>query len=149
MIVGFVSSWITSIWRDCPRYLSGVREWRGRGGRVSGFGVDRVRMSMSGGKDPTQMTDEDWKQVLSPEEFRVLREKGTERAGTGEYDKMYPVKGHFKCAGCGNPLYSAQSKFNSGCGWPAFDKCYQGSLKVEVDRTWGMTRTEIMYVSSL
>ena len=64
----------------------------------------------------------EWKQSLTPEEYHVIREKGTERPGTGEYDKQYPKEGYFACRACGNPLYSAQSKFNSGCGWPAFDK---------------------------
>ena len=57
------------------------------------------------------------KKELDQFSFQVLRKKGTEPAGTGEYDKFYPTEGHFVCKGCGNPLYSAESKFNSGCGW--------------------------------
>ena len=63
---------------------------------------------------------------LSKEEYHVIREKGTERAGSGEYDKQYPTKGYFACRACLAPLYSAGAKFKSGCGWPAFDKCIQG-----------------------
>lgn len=58
--------------------------------------------------------------MLSAEEFHVLRQKGTERPGTGEYDKFYPKAGKFVCRGCGNPLYTHEQKFSSGCGWPAF-----------------------------
>jgi len=61
-----------------------------------------------------QKTEEEWKKQLSRKEYHVLREKGTERAGSGEYNKFYPKEGHFQCAACGNPLYSAQAKFDSG-----------------------------------
>mmetsp|Transcript_47531 Transcript_47531/g.152306 ORF Transcript_47531/g.152306 Transcript_47531/m.152306 type:complete len:138 (-) Transcript_47531:63-476(-) len=77
-------------------------------------------------------------------EFTVLRMKGTEPPASGEYDKFYPEKGYFVCKGCENPLYSAQSKFNSGCGWPAYDKCFEGSVAIEEDNTGGMRRVEIM-----
>ena len=60
-----------------------------------------------------------WKKLLTAEEFNVLRQKGTERAGTGEYNKSYPAGGVFVCRGCGAPLYKADTKFDSGCGWPA------------------------------
>ena len=90
------------------------------------------------------MTADDWRKVLSRQEFNVLREKGTERPGSGEYDGFYPKEGHFVCRGCGNPIYSAEAKFQSGCGWPAFDKCYKGSIRTETDVTLGMKRVEIM-----
>uniref|UniRef100_A0A7S0LF09 Peptide-methionine (R)-S-oxide reductase n=1 Tax=Coccolithus braarudii TaxID=221442 RepID=A0A7S0LF09_9EUKA len=91
-------------------------------------------------------TDAEWKAELSAMEFRVLRQKGTEPAGSGEYDKFYPKKGegYFACKGCGHPLYSAEAKFKSGCGWPAFDKCYASAVKTEVDGSFGMRRIEIM-----
>merc|ERR1711865_94516 len=91
-----------------------------------------------------EKTEAEWKAVLNPAQYQILREKGTERGGTGEYNKHSPPSGHYKCAGCSAPLYSAQSKFDSGCGWPAFDKCYDGALKVEVDNSMGMRRVEIM-----
>lgn len=69
---------------------------------------------------------------LSKEEYHVIREKGTERAGTGEYDKQYPTKGYFACRACQAPLYSAGAKFKSGCGWPAFDKCIQGDCLISL-----------------
>lgn len=93
---------------------------------------------------PVQKTEEEWKQVLSEEEYNVLREKGTERAGTGEYNKFKPGTGHFKCRACNAPLYSAKAKFDSGCGWPAFDKCYEGSVRTEVDLSFGRKRIEIL-----
>lgn len=91
-------------------------------------------------------TDKEWKAALSAEAFEVLRGKGTERAGTGEYNKFYPPagEGYFACRGCGNALYSAAAKFDSGCGWPAFDKCYEGALKTNVDNSFGMRRVEIV-----
>jgi peptide-methionine (R)-S-oxide reductase len=101
-------------------------------------------VTMSGHDFPIKKSEEEWKQSLSPEEYNVLREKGTERPRTGEYDKYYPKNGFFKCRACGNPLYSAAAKFNSGCGWPAFDKCFRNSIEIEVDNSFGMKRVEIM-----
>uniref|UniRef100_A0A7S0P3N8 Peptide-methionine (R)-S-oxide reductase n=1 Tax=Calcidiscus leptoporus TaxID=127549 RepID=A0A7S0P3N8_9EUKA len=89
-------------------------------------------------------TAEEWQQLLSPHEFNILRKKGTEYPGTGEYDKFYPKEGHFACAACPQPLYSAQSKFDSGCGWPAFDKIVEGAVVTRTDRSLGMARVEIM-----
>jgi len=96
------------------------------------------------GKDPKTMTDEEWKATLSSKEYNVLRQKGTEYPGTGKYNMFYPKEGHFVCRACGNPLYSAESKFKSGCGWPAFDKCYTDAVKIKTDTTHGMRRVEIM-----
>jgi len=93
---------------------------------------------------PLKKTDDEWRAQLGEEEFRVLREKGTEPARTGEYDKFYPEKGYFTCRACEQPLYTAQAKFDSGCGWPAFDKCFQDSVVTEVDTSGGMRRVEIM-----
>lgn len=102
---------------------------------MSGRRIDVARVEKS---------DADWKKELNAQEFQVLRKKGTEPARTGEYDKFYPSEGHFVCRGCGTPLYSAKAKFDSGCGWPAFDKCYAGAVKTEVDNSFGMRRVEIM-----
>ena len=65
------------------------------------------------------MNDEYWKSKLSKEEYEVLRIKATERAFTGKYDKHFE-KGIYKCSGCGEELFSSDTKYNSGCGWPAF-----------------------------
>ncbi|KAL3909227.1 MAG: hypothetical protein SGPRY_009503, partial [Prymnesium sp.] len=92
-----------------------------------------------------QKSDAEWKKELNDEQFYILRKKGTERPGTGEYNKFYPNEGHFVCAACKQPLYSAkQAKFDSGCGWPAFDKIYEGAVVTETDASLGMVRVEIM-----
>ncbi|KAJ5216129.1 uncharacterized protein N7498_002536 [Penicillium cinerascens] len=93
---------------------------------------------------PDQRSDDQWRAVLNPEQFRILREKGTERAGTGEYDKHHPTKGVYNCAGCDAPLYTADHKFKSGCGWPAYFDSIPGAVTRHVDNTFGMKRTEIV-----
>eukprot|EP00408_Alexandrium_pacificum_P015092 CAMPEP_0171218098 /NCGR_PEP_ID=MMETSP0790-20130122/33030_1 /TAXON_ID=2925 /ORGANISM="Alexandrium catenella, Strain OF101" /LENGTH=192 /DNA_ID=CAMNT_0011683917 /DNA_START=62 /DNA_END=640 /DNA_ORIENTATION=- len=79
---------------------------------------------------------------LTAEEAHVIDGKGTEKAGTGEYDKFQPQRGYFACRKCGKPIYSHQAKFESGCGWPAFDKCYAGSINA-VPEDDGTGRVEI------
>jgi len=91
---------------------------------------------------------------LSDWEYKVLREKATDPPTmvdnykppkmTENYTYHKPKQGYYACRGCLNPLYSYQAKFSSGCGWPAFDKCYENSIKTEVDTTYGMARIEIM-----
>lgn len=93
---------------------------------------------------PVEKSDAEWREQLKPEEFYILREKGTEPGGTGKYDKFYPKEGHFACAACDMPLYSAQSKFDSGCGWPAFDKIVKDAVVTQTDSSFGMRRVEIM-----
>ncbi|THU86251.1 peptide methionine sulfoxide reductase msrB [Dendrothele bispora CBS 962.96] len=87
-------------------------------------------------------SEEEWRAVLSPEQFRILRQKGTERAGTGEYDKHYE-SGVYECAGCGTPIYKSDTKFKSGCGWPAFFDAIPGAVVRHEDHSFGMLRTEI------
>lgn len=88
-------------------------------------------------------TDTEWRAQLSPEQFRVLRQKGTERPGTGEYDHTFN-DGVYNCAGCNNPLYKSTTKFNSGCGWPAFYEALPGSIDLHEDRSTGYLRTEMV-----
>jgi len=87
----------------------------------------------------------DWKVEvkLTDPEKQVIWDKGTESRGTGEYDKFYPKKGYFACKVCKSPLYSAAAKFNSGCGWPAFDKCYKEAVHTDRDDSFGIVRIEI------
>ncbi len=89
------------------------------------------------------MTEKDFKEKLSPEQYHILREKGTERPFTGEYNTHYE-KGTYSCAACGNALYVSDSKFDSGCGWPSFDDEIEGAIERKRDTTHGMIRTEIM-----
>ncbi|KAK9803115.1 hypothetical protein WJX73_006375 [Symbiochloris irregularis] len=83
-----------------------------------------------------------WKEVLTPEEFNILRNKGTEPGGTGLYNK-HKEDGEYFCAGCGTLLYKSDTKFDSGCGWPAFYAEVEGSVDRHVDRSFGSVRTEI------
>ncbi len=91
---------------------------------------------------PIQKTDAEWQAELSPEAFKVLRKHGTERAGTSPLDKVYD-EGTYSCAGCGTPLFLADTKFNSGTGWPSFFLPIDGAVETTVDRTLFMTRTEV------
>ncbi|VVB12155.1 unnamed protein product [Arabis nemorensis] len=75
-----------------------------------------------------QKQEEEWRTVLSPEQFRVLRQKGLEKRGKGEYIKFYE-EGTYSCVGCGNALYKSTTKFDSGCGWPAFFDAIPGAIK--------------------
>eukprot|EP00392_Amoebophrya_sp_AT5.2_P011112 g11187.t1 len=95
-------------------------------------------------------SDGEWKAILNAKEYEILRQKGTERPGTGEYDKHYPKTGYYACKGCGFPLYSYAAKFNSGCGWPAYNNCYHSKtangchVAFVEDKSHGMVRTEIL-----
>jgi len=89
-------------------------------------------------------SDEEWKQILTPVEFQILREKGTEYAFTGEYFK-HKEKGTYVCAGCGNELFTSESKYDSGCGWPSFyEPLSEEKVEESADRSLGMVRTEIV-----
>uniref|UniRef100_V5EYB8 Peptide-methionine (R)-S-oxide reductase n=2 Tax=Kalmanozyma brasiliensis (strain GHG001) TaxID=1365824 RepID=V5EYB8_KALBG len=92
---------------------------------------------------PKGMSNSEWRTKLNPEQFRILREKGTEMAGTGKYNKHYPKDGVYTCAGCDSPLYKASTKFDSGCGWPAFFDAIPGAIDRHSDISWGMERIEI------
>jgi len=89
-------------------------------------------------------SDQEWKTELTPEQYKVLREKGTERPFTGEYDKANQA-GVYRCAGCGNELFRSDAKFDSGTGWPSFYQPADGeNVKTESDRSMFMRRTEVM-----
>jgi peptide-methionine (R)-S-oxide reductase len=86
--------------------------------------------------------ESEWKSILTPEEYYVLRKHGTERAGTSPLDKKYDP-GTYVCAGCGQPLFTSETKFNSGTGWPSFFQPIEGAIATTVDRSFFMTRTEV------
>lgn len=87
-------------------------------------------------------TEQEWKESLTPEQFHVLRKHGTERAGTSPLDKTYDP-GTYICAGCGTPLFSSDTKFNSGTGWPSFYAPLDEAVETQVDRSLFMSRTEV------
>jgi peptide-methionine (R)-S-oxide reductase len=91
---------------------------------------------------PITHSDAEWRQKLAPEQFHVLRQHGTERAGTSPLDKEYRA-GLFACAGCGQELFQSETKFNSGTGWPSFWKPIDGAVATTTDRAFFMTRTEV------
>lgn len=91
-----------------------------------------------------EKTDAQWRKELTPEQYKVMREKGTERAFTGAYVDNHE-KGMYKCAACGEPLFDSDTKFESGSGWPSFFKPLSvDAVETEEDRTHGMRRTEVM-----
>ncbi len=87
--------------------------------------------------------ESEWRRELTPEQYRILREKGTERAFTGAYwDEHRP--GVYRCAGCGSEVFDASAKFDSGCGWPSFyQPMRDGAVETERDDSFFMTRTEV------
>ncbi|MBV7440401.1 peptide-methionine (R)-S-oxide reductase MsrB [Weeksellaceae bacterium TAE3-ERU29] len=88
--------------------------------------------------------ESEWKKELTPEQYYVLREAGTERPFTGKYN-MHFEEGVYKCAACGEKLFSSSSKFDSHCGWPSFDEeIEKGKIVERLDRSHGMTRMEIL-----
>ena len=113
---------------------------------VTGCAQERTKTVIKGvntmSEKKIEKTDAEWQTELTQEEYRVLRQKGTEAPGSGEY---YHTKtpGTYHCAGCQNPLFDSGTKYHSGSGWPSFYDAIDGSIETETDRTLGMTRTEI------
>jgi len=87
-------------------------------------------------------TDEEWREQLTPQQYAVLRQHGTERAFTGPYLNNKDV-GTYRCAGCGSPLFASDTKFESGTGWPSFTEALPGAVKYVEDNAYGMRRTEV------
>jgi peptide-methionine (R)-S-oxide reductase len=87
-------------------------------------------------------TDDHWRTELTPEQYKVLREHGTEMRGSSPLNRE-KRPGTFRCAGCGKPLFDADTKFESGTGWPSFYAPLDGAVETETDRSYGMTRTEV------
>jgi peptide-methionine (R)-S-oxide reductase len=94
--------------------------------------------------DKVTKSDAEWREELTPEQYNILRKKGTERAFTGEYWDHHE-QGVYRCAACGNELFRSEAKFNSGTGWPSFTApVSEEKVKTETDRSHGMVRTEVL-----
>lgn len=94
-------------------------------------------------KYPIEHTEAEWREKLSEEQYKVLRQKGTEPPHSGKYN-LHFQNGEYHCAACGAKLFESDQKFESNCGWPSFDDAIEGSIEYVQDRTHGMLRTEIL-----
>jgi len=96
--------------------------------------------------DPDERSEDEWRQVLSEDQFHILRKKGTERAFTGPYSNAkQKANGTYRCAGCGTDLFRSEAKFDSGTGWPSFWQPVEPEcVETKTDRTLWMTRTEVL-----
>jgi peptide-methionine (R)-S-oxide reductase len=94
--------------------------------------------------DKVKKSDAEWKQQLTPEQYRVTRQKGTEAPYTGEYDQ-HKEEGTYRCVGCGEELFSSETKYDAGCGWPSFyAPSGEENVSTAEDNSFGMQRTEIL-----
>ena len=91
---------------------------------------------------PVEKTDDEWRRILTPEQYDVLRDHGTERPGSCAL-LAEKRAGTFSCVGCGQPLFVAERKFESGTGWPSFFSPMPGAIAETTDSSWGMVRTEV------
>ncbi|MCK8784885.1 peptide-methionine (R)-S-oxide reductase MsrB [Roseomonas sp. NAR14] len=91
---------------------------------------------------PVSHTDAEWRSLLTPEQYQVMRRHGTERPGSCALLRE-KRQGRFNCAGCGQPVFESGGKFESGTGWPSFDTPVEGAVETETDRSYGMVRTEV------
>jgi len=99
-------------------------------------------MAISNNEFEVQKTEQEWRTLLTPEQYKVLRQHGTEPAHTSPLDKEYD-KGTYLCAACDLPLFTSDTKFNSGTGWPSFFQPIEGAIAFTVDKSFFMTRTEV------
>ncbi|KAG6975996.1 hypothetical protein JG688_00001848 [Phytophthora aleatoria] len=125
-----MSKWVRSLLSlpVCSRFVSPPVFSR----RSPAFASAFASSNMSSSSDAVKLSDEEWKQRLTPMQYQVLRLKGTERGGTGEYNK-HKETGVYVCAGCKTPVYTSTTKFDSGCGWPAFYDAIPGTIKAVPD----------------
>ena len=98
---------------------------------------------MSDKKYAIEKSESEWREQLSAEEFKILRQKGTEFAHTGKFN-LHFEDGTYKCKGCNSTLFESNNKFKSSCGWPSFDDAIEGKIEYVKDTSHGMIRTEIL-----
>ena len=104
---------------------------------------NKAKSFLEGDRNPNEIQNNEWKNILPDEIYHIAREKGTERPGTGKYYQHKEV-GTYYCAVCGNPLFKSDGKFNSSCGWPSFfEPISKDSLIYHPDNSFGMRRTEV------
>lgn len=99
-------------------------------------------MTTSDKKFEISKTESEWRAILTPEQYKIMREHGTERACTSPLDKQH-TDGTYVCAACGLPLFTSNTKFNSSTGWPSFFQPIEGAISTSIDNSYGMTRTEV------
>lgn len=111
-------------------------------GTTAALFLGAAAQAQTGKEFEVTRTDEEWRQILTPEQYRVLRKEGTERAGTSPLNHE-KGSGAFHCAGCNLPLFSSETKYESGTGWPSFWQPLEDAVGKTEDRSWFMTRTEV------
>ncbi|HEY2590739.1 MAG TPA: peptide-methionine (R)-S-oxide reductase MsrB [Steroidobacteraceae bacterium] len=113
-----------------------------RGEDAAQRGAGTLEPSGSAEQFQVSKSEDDWRRDLAPEQYRVLRQHGTERAGASPLNAEHR-DGVFRCGGCGQPLFESSTKFDSGTGWPSFFRPIGGAVKTSVDRSYSMQRTEV------
>lgn len=107
-------------------------------------GSENITNQESGMQEPKKLSEEEWRAKLTPVQFNILRQKGTERPYTGEYDNHFE-EGVYHCAGCNAALFRSDTKFDAGCGWPSFfESVVSGAIDYKRDISFGMIRTEVL-----
>ncbi|MCY4534919.1 MAG: peptide-methionine (R)-S-oxide reductase MsrB [Bryobacterales bacterium] len=109
---------------------------------LAAAGVPAMAAGRASRKFEIMRTEEEWKSILTPEQYHVLRRQGTERAGSSPLNRE-KRSGTFHCAGCDLPVYASKAKFDSGTGWPSFWEALDGAIGTTTDRSFLMTRTEV------
>jgi peptide-methionine (R)-S-oxide reductase len=99
-------------------------------------------MRMDAKRYPVTRTDAEWRRLLTPEQYEIMRAHGTEAPGSCAL-LTEKRQGTFSCAGCGQPLFASHGKFESGTGWPSFNEPVEGSVETSIDHSYGMVRTEV------
>jgi peptide-methionine (R)-S-oxide reductase len=132
-------AWIYQFWRSPSSDLSSSDS----SSKDQAIAVDSdIDLTKATKKYQIMKTEEEWKQILTPEQFKVLRKHGTERPFTSELDKEYG-KGAYNCAGCDLPLFTSDTKFNSRTGWPSFFAPIEGAIATTTDTSLFMKRVEV------
>ena len=129
---------------DYAEFIIGPARWQADpvANPLYGGGKKSIGVVMEAKRYAVTHTDEEWRRLLTPEQYKVMRQHGTEAPGSCalNYEKRH---GTFVCAGCGQPLFVSKKKFDSGTGWPSFNDPVEGAVETSTDRSYGMTRAEV------